>query len=143
VNQGQLQKVKPMEPGTADEDFENLREHFRQRLRKEQAQLSALAETLARAQVASVSVFVDIRAFAHRLRGAALVFGFQRLGDNAKAVELAAIAASLDLNRQRGNTSVAATMHALATNLAEEIGSSVPSTSTAHATGLPGKSSSC
>jgi HPt (histidine-containing phosphotransfer) domain-containing protein len=108
--------------GTADEQFEELRQHFQQRLRKEQAQLSALTRALEGAEVAPVSIFVDIRAFAHRLRGAALVFGFKVVGDGAKAVELAAIAAAVGVKGRRGIPSVAATMQALALTLSEEIG---------------------
>lgn len=108
--------------GTADEQFEELRRHFHQRLRKEQAQLSALTQALEAAQVAPVSIFVDIREFAHRLRGAALVFGFKLVGDGAKAVELAAMAAAVGVKGRRGIPSVAATMRALAITLTAEIG---------------------
>src|SRR5580658_5757100 len=108
--------------GTADEQFEELRQHVHQRLRKEQAQLSALTQALAGAQVAPPAIFEDIRAFAHRLRGAALVFGFKVVGDAAKAVELAAIAAAPGVKGRRGIRSVAATMRALAITLSDAIG---------------------
>jgi hypothetical protein len=124
VHQDSPQSVRLTEPATPDEEFEKLRQHFHERLRREQAQLSALSEALAKANVASASIFVDIRAFAHRLRGAALVFGFQGLGDGAKAVEMAAIAASLDLSGRRLDLSVVSTMEALAIDLDDEIGPS-------------------
>jgi HPt (histidine-containing phosphotransfer) domain-containing protein len=119
-------KVQLIEPGTADEEFEKVRQRFRQRLLKEKAQFSALVQALGRAPIALESTFVDIGAFAHRLRGAALVFGFQALGDGAKAVEQAATAASIDVNGRRDMTSLAAAMQALAVNLADEVGTGAP-----------------
>jgi HPt (histidine-containing phosphotransfer) domain-containing protein len=115
-----------LETGTPEEEFEQLRQRFHNRLRKEQTQLAVLTKALARPDVASAQFLVDVREFAHRLRGAALVFGFQKLGDGAKAVELAAIAASLEANEQRRDPSVAATMQELTVRLAEEIGSGTP-----------------
>jgi hypothetical protein len=126
VNQDNHPQVQPTETGTADEEFEKLRQRFQQRLRQEQAQLSALSEVLGRASIAPASILVEVRAFAHRLRGAALVFGFQEIGEGAKAVELAAIAASLDAKGQRCDPSVVATLRALAINLAAEVGTGAP-----------------
>jgi HPt (histidine-containing phosphotransfer) domain-containing protein len=123
VNQDRPQPVQPLETGTPDEQFEQLRQRFHERLRKEQRQLAALTKALGSANVASAPTILDIREFAHRLRGAALVFGFQELGDAAKAVELAAIAASLEASGQRCDQSVVSTMQALAVNLADAIGS--------------------
>jgi hypothetical protein len=74
----------------------------------------------------SAATFLDIRAFAHRLHGAALVFGFRGLGAGAKAVERAANTASLDANRQRRDPSVESTMQALAIKLADEIRTGAP-----------------
>jgi hypothetical protein len=115
-----------LETGTPDEQFEKLRRRFHERLRKEQRQLATLTKALGSANVTSASIFLDIRAFAHRLRGAALVFGFQSLGDVAKAVELAAIRASLDTNGQRAAPSMVSTMQALAINLADQIRTAAP-----------------
>jgi HPt (histidine-containing phosphotransfer) domain-containing protein len=142
VNLDKSRQVQSIVPGTADEEFEKLRQRFHQRLLKEKAHLSALAEALGRAPIALELIFVDIQAFAHRLRGAALVFGFQALGDGAKAVELAAIAASVDVNGRRDVTSVAATMQTLAVNLADEIGPGVPCAAATRSTGPSGESSS-
>jgi HPt (histidine-containing phosphotransfer) domain-containing protein len=142
VNLDKSRNHQSMEPATADEEFEELRQRFQLRLLKEQAQLSALAEALGRAPIASGSVFADIQAFAHRLRGAALVFGFQALGEAAKAVELAAIAASVKVNGPRDIPSVAATMQALAAKLADEIGTGAPCAVTTHSPGLLGRSQS-
>jgi hypothetical protein len=104
-----------------DAQFERLRQRFHARLPKERKHLAALTETLGSASVASASIFFDIRAFAHRLHGAALVFGCRGLRDSAKAVERAANTASLDANRQRRDPSVVSTMQSLAIKLADEI----------------------
>jgi HPt (histidine-containing phosphotransfer) domain-containing protein len=122
VNQDNSQQVQPLETGTPDEQFEELRQRFQERLRKEQRQLAALTKALGSANAASAPIFTDIREFAHRLRGAALVFGFQEVGAGAKALELAAIAASLDANGPRCDPAVVSTMQALAIDLADAIG---------------------
>ena len=122
MNQDKSLQAQPMGPGTPDEEFEQLRQRFYERLRKEQTQLAALIEVLGSTNGASASTLVDISGFAHRLRGAALVFGFQGLGDGAKAVELAAIAASQNANDPRCEPSVISAMRALAISLADEVG---------------------
>jgi HPt (histidine-containing phosphotransfer) domain-containing protein len=139
VNLNRPDPVQSQDPETPDEEFEKLRQHFHQRLGKEQTRLSALAQAHESGHLASASTLVDIREFAHRLRGAALVFGFQALGDCAAAVELAAIAASLEANVRGCSQAVTATMRALAIKLTNEIGmggSSGPVTQQC-GTGLP------
>jgi len=126
MNQDRLRQVQPLETGTPDEQFEKLRRRFHERLRKEQRQLATLTKALGSANVTSASIYLDIRAFAHRLRGAALVFGFQGLGDGAKAVELAVLKASRDTVGQRRDPSVVSTMQALAIKLAGQIGMAAP-----------------
>ena len=126
MNQDKPQQVQALEVGTPDEQFEQLRERFHERLRKEQRHLANLAESLGCADVVWASVISDIQLFAHRLRGAALVFGYQGLGDSAKAVELAAIGAALTATGRRGTTTVATTMQALAVDLADELGAGAP-----------------
>jgi HPt (histidine-containing phosphotransfer) domain-containing protein len=121
VNQDNSQQVPPLETGTPDEQFEELRQRFQERLRKEQRQLATLTQALGNANAGPPPIFADIREFAHRLRGAALVFGFQEVGAGAKAVELAAIAASLDANGPRRDPAVVSTMQALAITLAAAI----------------------
>lgn len=113
--------VQPMATETPDAQFERLRQRFHARLPKERRHLATLTETLGSANDTSASIFLDIRAFAHRLHGAALVFGFRSLRDGAQAVERAATSASLDANRQRRDPSVVSTMQALAIKLADEI----------------------
>jgi HPt (histidine-containing phosphotransfer) domain-containing protein len=142
VNLDKSRQIQLMRQSTPDEEFEKLRQRFHQRLLKEKAQLAALGESLGKAHGASESIFVDIRGFAHRLRGAALVFGFKALGDGAKAVELAAIAVSVNVNGRRDIPSVAATMQALAINLANEIGTDAPCAAATHSTVSSGESSS-
>jgi hypothetical protein len=122
VNQDKPQPAQPQEVGTPDEQFEQLRERFHERLRKEQRQLAILTKSLGSANVAWASVLSDIQVFAHRLRGAALVFGYQGLGDGAKAVELAAIGASLNGNGRPCEPSVVTAMQALAIDFADELG---------------------
>jgi hypothetical protein len=118
--------------------FERLRQRFHARLPKERRHLAALTETLGGANGTSASIYIDIRAFAHRLHGAALVFGFRGVRDGAKAVERAANTASLNANRQRRDPSVASTMQALAIKLADEIRTGAPAM--IHSTGRSGKS---
>jgi HPt (histidine-containing phosphotransfer) domain-containing protein len=143
VNLDKSRQVPPMDPATPEEEFEKLRQHFHERLRKEQKQLAALSEALEGPVAAPAATLVDIREFAHRLRGAALVFGFQDLGDVAKNVELAAIAASLDLDCQWRDPSVISTMRELGVSLAAEIGTGASCTSTlTHATGSSSRPSS-
>ena len=126
MNQDRPRQVQPLETGTPDEQFEKLRRRFHERLRKEQRQLATLTKTLGSSNVTSAAIFLDIRAFAHRLRGAALVFGFQGLGDRAKALELAAVRASLDTKGPRRDPSVVSTMQALAIILADQIRTAAP-----------------
>jgi hypothetical protein len=126
MSQHRSSQVLPLETESQDAQFERLRQRFHVRLRKERTHLAALTETLGSADGTSTSIFLDIRAFAHRLRGAALVFGFQGLGDGAKAVERAATAASLNAKSQRRDPAVVATMQALAIKLGEEIRTGAP-----------------
>jgi hypothetical protein len=118
--------VQSLETGTPDEQFEKLRQRFRERMKKEQRQLATLTITLGSADIAETSILLDIREFAHRLRGAALVFGFQGLGDGARAVELAASAASLHANGDPRGPPVITTMQALAAILADQIDAGAP-----------------
>jgi HPt (histidine-containing phosphotransfer) domain-containing protein len=126
VNQDRPRQVQPLETETPDEQFEKLRRRFHERLRKEQSQLTTLTKALGSASASPAAIFSDIQAFAHRLRGAALVFGYPGLGKGAKAVELAVTRASRDAKSRRPDPSVVATMQALAINLAHQIGTAAP-----------------
>jgi Hpt domain len=110
-----------VETGTPEEQFEKLRQRFYVRLRKERSQLAVLTAALESADGTSAAILLNIQAFAHRLRGAALVFGFQGLGDGAKAVERAATTALRDASGRQCRPSVAATMQELAISLTDEI----------------------
>ncbi|MEJ0006963.1 MAG: Hpt domain-containing protein [Steroidobacteraceae bacterium] len=122
-------RFHPVESGGVEsEEFEVLRQRFRQRLHKEQSRLAALTKTLYSSAHVPASSLLDIHAFAHRLRGAALVFGFQDIGDAAKALELAASAAALGANGQPPDPLVLVTAHALAQFLNDEISGGTAST---------------
>jgi len=74
---------------SADEALATLRGSFRRRLNDEQARLANLAASLRTTEEPAL-VYGDIAVFAHRLRGAALVFEFTDVGDAAKWLELGA-----------------------------------------------------
>jgi hypothetical protein len=78
---------------------------------------------LRKSTIDSSLVFVDIGMFAHRLRGAALVFEFGEIGDAAKALELAAAVAAVDDKEPRECSVAVSAMQALATELAKATGS--------------------
>jgi HPt (histidine-containing phosphotransfer) domain-containing protein len=122
LNLEKSRQLQPVEIGAPEEEFEKLRQRFQERLRKEKRHLAALTKALGSNTFAPTSILFDLREFAHRLRGAALVFGFQDVGDAAKAVELAATAATLGANSHRPDPSVVSTTQALARLLADEIG---------------------
>jgi hypothetical protein len=119
VVQARSGNVRQKLPEPPDEEFEKLRLHFHERLRREQSMLATLTKALANASADSTLIFPDIREFAHRLRGAALVFEFQKIAAAAKAVELAAIAATLDGKCQKKDPWVLSTMQALTMTLAQ------------------------
>jgi hypothetical protein len=117
-----------MEPNSAvpiqelmspEQEFAQLREQFHVRLQREAARLGQLMAALPGGNVNSVKVLEEIGMFAHRLRGAALVFEYRAIGDAAKALELAV---APDPHGQRADWLIVSTMQALATELAEETG---------------------
>ena len=75
--------------------FEDVRESFLIRLHHEESRLAALRVALETAHLDTVSSFIDLEIFAHRLRGAAAVFDLPEIRDAAKALELAAAAAAI------------------------------------------------
>jgi len=77
-------------PAALDVTYEDVRQSFLIRLHSEEARLIALSSALGSADVDAASAFVDLEMFAHRLRGAAAVFGLPELRDAAKGLELAA-----------------------------------------------------
>jgi hypothetical protein len=107
---------------SADQEFAQLRQGFHERLRRELAQLTILTETLQSTHIDLALVVGDIGMFAHRLRGAALVFEFPGIGEAARAVEAAADAAGRDESDTPGERLVVSTMRVLTMKLAEEAG---------------------
>jgi HPt (histidine-containing phosphotransfer) domain-containing protein len=124
MNHDSPHQFQSIEPGVPEEEFEKLRQRFHERLRREQTQLATLAKALGSGNGNSALIFADIEAFAHRLRGAALVFGYGEIGNVAKDLELAAVAAALDENGARNDPSVVSGMQGLSMRLAAQSGSS-------------------
>ena len=74
---------------TSELELAKLKRKFEVRLGDEHKRLIALTVFLERTLLTPSIVYADIHTFAHRLRGAALVFEFREVGDAAKALELA------------------------------------------------------
>jgi chemotaxis protein histidine kinase CheA len=77
----------------AEGTFEQLREAFHIRLRKDRVQFVVLGTALARCSTNPAMVFEELAMFAHRLRGASAIFGADEIRDAAHALEVAAHAA--------------------------------------------------
>ena len=101
----------------AAEAFEEVRQSFLTRLHGEMGQLKLLADSLGAAGRDATAVFDDLATFAHRLRGAAAVFDALALSQDAKALELAAGAAS-SAHASKDDTSVSSTIRNLIERLA-------------------------
>jgi hypothetical protein len=99
-----------------DVTYEDVRLSFAIRLHGEEARLSFLAGALQLTGPDTAAAFVDLEMFAHRLRGAAAVFDYPVLREEAKALELAAAAAAVK-GSPVGEPSVQDTMRALALRL--------------------------
>ncbi len=80
----------------SDEAFEEVRQSFLLRLHSEQARLLVLTDALGSSGGNSASVLGDLEVFAHRLRGAAAVFSAGALSEDARLLELAVAAASIE-----------------------------------------------
>jgi HPt (histidine-containing phosphotransfer) domain-containing protein len=98
LNEEQAMKsIEHREPGAlpaaADDDFERIRETFFARLRSDRVRLTTLAASLARIETHPAGVFKALQDLAHRIRGAAAVFGESGIGAAANELEQAAIAA--------------------------------------------------
>jgi hypothetical protein len=119
--------VQVLELVSPEQEFAQLRGRFHQRLQREEIRLTLLSEALGGAKGTSALVVEDIGIFAHRLRGAAMVFEYRRIGDAAKAVELAAATVTLDEDGTRDERLVVSTTQVLAMRLAEQTGSAMRS----------------
>ena len=105
------------EPLDLDDALEVVRQSFYARLHDEKTRLAALAAALEPCEAESVSVFEQLEGFAHRLRGAAAVFDALELSEAAKALELAAAAASAG-RTQFSDAAVWCALNLLTTQLA-------------------------
>jgi len=105
-----------LQKSTRDE-FEEVRQSFLARLHGEMGRLELLANSLGAAGRDATTVFDDLATFAHRLRGAAAVFDALALSQDAKALELAAGAASSG-HASKDDASVSATIRNLIDRLA-------------------------
>jgi HPt (histidine-containing phosphotransfer) domain-containing protein len=79
-------------PGSsaATEELEHIRVALHDRLRRDRVRLTTLSATLARAEQDAACSFEEIRAFAHRLGGAAAVFDADEISAAAHTLEQAA-----------------------------------------------------
>ena len=96
--------------------YEDVRLAFLVRLHSEETRLAALRDALASAQGDRVSAFIDLEYFAHRLRGAAAVFGLPEIRDAAKNLELSSAVAAMS-NPALGEPLVQDTIRTLAARL--------------------------
>jgi HPt (histidine-containing phosphotransfer) domain-containing protein len=82
-------------PVASDDEFEKLRDAFYERLRNDRVRLTTLAASLARAESEPGCIFETLQFMAHRIRGAAAIFEAAEIGIASKALEQAAVTASL------------------------------------------------
>jgi HPt (histidine-containing phosphotransfer) domain-containing protein len=94
----------------------DVRLSFLVELHGEEARLAALRDALSSAQGDRVSAFIDLEFFAHRLRGAAAVFGLPEIRDAATNLELSS-AAAVTSNATLGEPLVQDTIRTLAARL--------------------------
>jgi HPt (histidine-containing phosphotransfer) domain-containing protein len=107
----------PDEPLEPEHALEVVRRSFYLRLHDEKARLAALAVALRSCKSDAGPVFGELEMFAHRLRGAAAVFDAPELSEAAKALELAAAAASAE-RAHRSDCSIWCTLELLSNQLA-------------------------
>jgi len=100
-----------------DDPFEELQGAFQARLRSDLVRLMALGAALACADADPAPIFEDIRVFAHRVRGAAALFGAPDIGVVADALEQAAISAA-NAHASNLDDSVCTALEALTERLA-------------------------
>jgi HPt (histidine-containing phosphotransfer) domain-containing protein len=115
----------PDESSELDDALEVVRQSFYARLHDEKARLSVLVTALESCEAESVTGFQQLETFAHRLRGAAAVFDAFELCEAAKALELAAAAASAG-RVPCSDVSVRRALHLLTNRLASLTGSEPP-----------------
>jgi HPt (histidine-containing phosphotransfer) domain-containing protein len=81
-------------PAVLEVTYEDVRQTFLTRLHDEEARLKLLGAALNSAKLFPAAAFAELEIFAHRLRGAAAVFGLPEIRDAAQALELAAAGAA-------------------------------------------------
>jgi len=108
--------VAPASAAAVDR-FEELSRTFYLRLRSDRVRLTILSATLAQVSGDPTCAFEDIRLFAHRLRGAAMIFEVTDIGNAAHELEQAAGAASLE-RADNADPRVWAALEALVNRLA-------------------------
>lgn len=96
--------------------FEDVRMSFLVRLHGEEKRLTALQDALESAEGGRVPAIVDLQIFAHRLRGAAAVFGLPEIRDAAKNLEMSCAAAATS-NATLGESLVQDTIRMLSARL--------------------------
>ena len=108
-----------------DLSYEDVRRSFLTRLQGEQIRLEFLSATLGASGDDTAAAFCELERFAHRLRGAAAVFGVPPLCEAAKALEL--LAADAALKRAPNNDPrVKSAVHILAARL-DQLNGGAPS----------------
>jgi HPt (histidine-containing phosphotransfer) domain-containing protein len=80
----------------ADLTYDEVRQSFLMRLQRERSDLETFSHALKSAGPTTAVEYRNLEGFAHRLRGAAAVFGFEGVRDCAKVLEFAAKAALLE-----------------------------------------------
>jgi HPt (histidine-containing phosphotransfer) domain-containing protein len=110
------------QPSESDKAFEVVRQSFLARLPGELERVVTLVAEHRAAENDCTPVLRNIATYAHRLRGAAAVFGALELGTAARAAELAAEAV-LDKSGTDADGRVSTTLRILAAALAHIIGS--------------------
>jgi HPt (histidine-containing phosphotransfer) domain-containing protein len=108
-----------------DDPFDELQGTFYARLRSDLICLMVLTAALACADANPGPIFEDIRVFAHRIRGAAALFGAPDIGIVADALEQAAICAA-NGGARNTDASVCAALEALTEQLVAVNGRAAP-----------------
>jgi hypothetical protein len=103
---------------TPERSLAKLKRKFEVRLGDEHKRLTALTVILERTILTPSIVYADIHTFAHRLRGAALVFEFREVGDAARVLELATECVSGEGQAKDQRTKVEASIGVLTLALA-------------------------
>lgn len=109
---------------TPERELAKLRRKFEVRLGDEHRRLTALTVILERTILTPSIVYADIHTFAHRLRGAALVFEFSEVGEAARALELVTECALGEKPAKDHRSKVEASMGVLTLALARSTGRS-------------------